>query len=351
MCAADGLDNQQMRSSEVHALDSTSLFEGIGHWHRMLCGESSQPMLTKEGDISLINSRILPQFGSGTLDIASFDDELIVVGMRCRFDRDLSYHGVGEGWTRLHFRKAARTLMQFEGHACSELEGPLCQVLHQPVGLPDEEWIEGGVAFDWVTVFMRPRLLTERFRLDSIGLTDPLRRLAQGADDFVLENWSLSAEMALAMNQLLGERYAGDLRRVHLEAKATELVCMMSKVLRPCSQSESTVRLLPRDVDALHEVRRILAQTPAGKPSIQALSRRVGINRNKLTFGFKHLFEQTISEYRLELRLQLGWKLLQETSLPIAVVADRVGYGQAAAFSTAFRQHFGITPRHVRLRK
>ena len=76
----------------------------------------------------------------------------------------------------------------------------------------------------------------------------------------------------------------------------------------------------------------------------------MGINRNKLTFGFKHLFGQTISEYCLENRLQTGWKLLQETEQPIAVVANQVGYAQAAAFSNAFRQHFGVTPTQVRRR-
>jgi len=62
------------------------------------------------------------------------------------------------------------------------------------------------------------------------------------------------------------------------------------------------------------------------------------------------LFDQTISEYCIESRLQAGWHLLQETTLPVAVVAEKVGYAQAAAFSTAFRQHFGVTPRSVRRR-
>ena len=39
-----------------------------------------------------------------------------------------------------------------------------------------------------------------------------------------------------------------------------------------------------------------------------------------------------------------------ERYLPIAVVAEKVGYAQAAAFSTAFRQHFGVTPKYVRQR-
>jgi AraC-like DNA-binding protein len=316
----------------------------------MLCDAPPEPAANAGGDICFMRSRISPRIGCGTLDLVSFDRDLVLLGMRGYFHDDLSYQGIGEGWTRFHFRKSARTLMEFDGIAASELEGPLCQMLHQPVGVPDTEWIEGRTRFDWVTLMMRPHLLVDRFKLDSIHLCDPVRRLAYGADEFLLENWSLSAEMMLAMDQLLGNPYSGDLRLVHLEAKAVELVCMMSRVLGHRVEERAAVRLRPRDIDAIHEVRRILARSLTERPSIEALARQVGINRNKLTTGFKQLFDQTTSEYWIECRLQAGWQLLQDSALPVAVVAGRVGYAQSAAFSTAFRQHFGVTPRSIRRR-
>ncbi len=337
-------------SSHSPAHIAPCINSGLTDWHRMICDTPSAPHANAGSDICFINSRISPRIGCGTLDLVSFDDDLILLGMRGYFHEDLSYQGIGEGWTRFHFRKSARTLMEFDGIAPSELEGPLCQILHQPIGVPDKEWIEGRTSLDWVTLMMRPNLLVERFKLDSIRLADPVRRLANGADEFLLENWSLSADMILAMDQLLGNAYSGDLRRVHLEAKTIELVCMMSRVLCHRPEERATVKLRARDIDALHEVRKILARSLTERPSIEALARRVGINRNKLTFGFKHLFDQTISEFCIESRLQAGWHLLQETTLPIAVVAEKVGYAQAAAFSTAFRQHFGVTPKYLRRR-
>jgi len=334
--------------------NAISISNALAAWHDLICEPPREPTPALSAgsgrDICFLNSRISPSMGMGTLDLVALDEDFILLGMRGKFHNDLHYQVVGEGWTRLHFRKAARTLMDFDGMNCSELEGPLCQILHQPVGVPDEEWVEGGASIDWVTVFMRPQMLVQRFKLDSIRLSDPVRRLAYGADEFLLQNWSLSAEMSLAMDQILGTVYQGDLKRVHLEAKAVELVCMMSQVLSDRPAEGFPVKLRTRDLEALHEARRILARSPAERPSIEALSRSVGINRNKLTFGFKHLFGQTISEYCLENRLQTGWKLLQETEQPIAVVANQVGYAQAAAFSNAFRQHFGITPTQARRR-
>jgi len=341
-----------MHAPQTPENNAFSISSALADWHDMVCDIQREPVVRSGAggsrDIAFYDSKISPRLGKGTLDLVAFDNDFLLLAMRGRFHETLNYQVVGEGWTRLHFRRSARTLMEFEGVGSSELEGPLCQILHQPVGMLDEEWIEGGANLDWVTVFMRPKLLTERFKLDSIQLADPVRRLASGADEFLLENWSLSAAMMLVMDQLLGNTYSGDLKRVHLEAKATELVCLMSQVLNHQTHDDTPVKLRPRDIEALHEVRKLLAQSLTGMPSIEALSRGAGINRNKLTYGFKHLFGQTISEFCLKNRLQAGWKLLQETSLPIAVIAQKVGYKQAGAFATAFRQHFGITPIRVR---
>ena len=314
----------------------------------MICGGSGVDSADAGSGICFLDSEISPEIGSGKLDLITFGEDFGLLNMRGHFHKPLSYTLIGEGWTRLHFRKAARSAMDFDGIGQTELEGPLCQILHQPVGVEDEEWIEGGARLDWVTLFMRPNLLVERFKLDSISLSDPVRRLANGSDDFLLTNWSLSADMSRALNQLLNVSYAGDLKRVHLEAKALELVCMMSEVMTDRPDSTSPVRLKPIDIERLHEVRSLLARSVAQRPSIVDLSRKVGINRNKLSYGFKHLFDTTISEFCQENRLQAGWELLRDKSVPIALVAEQVGYTQSAAFSNAFRTRFGISPRQAR---
>jgi AraC-like DNA-binding protein len=326
----------------------TSFSTSLVNWHNMICDGPAPSGNGEDGDICFIDSKISPKIGKGTLDLVAFDEDFILLNMRGHFHDPINYHIVGTGWTRLHFRKAARTLMDFDGIGQSDLQGPLCQILHQPIGVGDDEWIEGGVHLDWVTLCMRPELLVERFKLDSIRLADPVRRLANGSDDFLLTNWSLSAEMSRALNQLLNVRYAGDLKRVHLEAKALELICMMSEVMTDRPESISPVRLTAADIERLHEVRSLLFDSVAKRPAISDLSRKVGINRNKLSYGFKHLFNTTITEFCLENRLQTGWDLLRDSSTPIALVAEKVGYRQAAAFSNAFRARFGITPRQAR---
>lgn len=326
-----------------------SISEALIDWHRMLCaGSVADQMADPPGRTCRLKAQIAPHVGQGVMDLVAFDDEFILMNMRGRFHQPLNYKIAGEGWTRLHFRKSARAKMDFDDALSTELEGPLCQILHQPVGMEDDEWIEGGVDLEWVTVFLRPRLLVERFQLDSISLLDPIRRLAYGQDDLLIQNWSLSPVMTQAMSQIFNQDFRGDLRRIYLEAKAIELICSMSEVMTDSVDERLPVKLTGQDVDRMHEARAILSRNFAAPPSIERLSRQVGVNRNKLSYGFRHLFGQTISEYCAEMRLNQAWQLLRTTDLPIAHVAESVGYSQPAAFSDAFKKRFQQTPRQVR---
>lgn len=326
---------------------AASVHDAMLAWRAMVCGEDTAEEPGDDG-YCIIGSQIVPELGTGRVDLVSLGDELLLINMRGRFHEDLSYKITGEGWTRLHFRNSARASMDFEGIGQMSFEGPLCQVLHQPEGVPDEECIQGGKEFEWSTLFMRPHLLVDRYKLDSVKLSDPVRRLAYGEDTFVLKNWSLSPAMQQVVSQLFQNPYAGDLRRLHLEAKTTELMCLMSGVMAERGADHLPVKLAARDVDSLHAVRILLAARYDDPPGIEELARNVGLNRNKLTYGFKHVFGVTISEFVTEQRLIVSWELVEQTDLPLAHVAERVGYGQPAAFSAAFKRRFNLTPRQVR---
>lgn len=49
-------------------------------------------------------------------------------------------------------------------------------------------------------------------------------------------------------------------------------------------------------------------------------------------------------EYLLAWRMEIAKALLREDRLPVAEVAERVGYGSASAFSLAFRRQVGQAP-------
>lgn len=79
------------------------------------------------------------------------------------------------------------------------------------------------------------------------------------------------------------------------------------------------------------------------------LAEHLGISRRQLERLFKKYLQAVPSRYYLDLRLQQARRLLRESDRPAGEIALQTGFSSAAHFSTAYRNHFGITPREERL--
>ncbi|WP_253272933.1 GlxA family transcriptional regulator [Halomonas sp. PR-M31] len=79
------------------------------------------------------------------------------------------------------------------------------------------------------------------------------------------------------------------------------------------------------------------------------LAAHLGVSRRQLERLFKKYLQTVPSRYYLNLRLQQARKLLRESDSAIGDIAFGTGFSSAAHFSTAYRNHFGMTPREERL--
>jgi len=76
----------------------------------------------------------------------------------------------------------------------------------------------------------------------------------------------------------------------------------------------------------------------------------VGVSRRQLERLFKQHLDSLPSRYYLELRLARARHLLQRTAKSIVQIGLACGFSSGPHFSTAYRAHFGITPREERAR-
>ncbi len=80
----------------------------------------------------------------------------------------------------------------------------------------------------------------------------------------------------------------------------------------------------------------------------EEIARLVGISRRQLERLFKQYLNSLPSRYYLELRLNRARHLLQQTSQSILQIGLSCGFSSGPHFSSAYRNHFGITPREQR---
>lgn len=91
---------------------------------------------------------------------------------------------------------------------------------------------------------------------------------------------------------------------------------------------------------------RLMHGDPARAWTVEALARKAALSRSAFFERFTRAVSMPPMEYLLAWRMALAKDLLRKSDVGIATVAERVGYGSASTFSTAFSRHVGQAPSH-----
>jgi AraC-like DNA-binding protein len=157
-----------------------------------------------------------------------------------------------------------------------------------------------------------------------------------------------AAELSVAA-AILNCRRTGPLRRIFAEAKAMELFCLiLDRFQDETPLTEYRLHVTARDRRQLAAVRDLLGQRFTDPPTIHALARQSGLNRNKLCAGFQSLYGASIYDFCRNLRLEKARQLLHSSDLSIAQIANSAGFASASAFSASFARQFGHAPSRSR---
>ncbi|MEO1034284.1 MAG: AraC family transcriptional regulator [Pseudomonadota bacterium] len=291
----------------------------------------------------------LPQ---GTHKINSLSDDLLLARSdmhdipenvaQQRWDLDM------RGWLFLHFRLeglSRETLPDGTERTVGGNSFLLSASQSGPYGTRQvigDSWRTVGIA-------CRPSFIADELKISSDNLPRELRQFQEG--DETSEFWfagELTAVMMGVANALLKPLVHETVRPIYLRAKAVELVCLaVDRLRQPEQLVDSGIKLSNYDVSCMHRAQQILDDSRRA-PTLEELARLVGVNRNKLAVGFKHVFGMTVGTYHRERRLTLAFDLLKESGVSIALAADEAGYRDASSFSKAFKVRFGVLPSDVR---
>jgi AraC-like DNA-binding protein len=88
----------------------------------------------------------------------------------------------------------------------------------------------------------------------------------------------------------------------------------------------------------------MLHHRPSHPWSLDELAQEAGMSRSNLAESFASLVGIPPMQYLAQWRMQLAATLLSTTSLGLAEIAGRVGYGSEAALSRAYKRSVGVAP-------
>lgn len=82
--------------------------------------------------------------------------------------------------------------------------------------------------------------------------------------------------------------------------------------------------------------------------TLAELAAKFHLSQSSLKLCFKALYGVPVAGYLRTVRMDTAARLLQESDLPVAEIAHRVGYEDPSRFSAAFRRHTGRRPTELR---
>lgn len=162
-----------------------------------------------------------------------------------------------------------------------------------------------------------------------------------GEDKFVsfLETWQDSALLVYGITPPDIVSFQSAFRRLRVICHSRDTVST-GTIQLPAANEETAAYL----GDILSYIEEHYAQ----RLTLQDLSRRFGVNYSYLSQLFKKMTNQTFEKHLAGIRLTHACRLLSETYMPIAEVAENVGFRDYHYFCTAFKRFCSMTPSQYR---
>lgn len=158
----------------------------------------------------------------------------------------------------------------------------------------------------------------------------------------------------------------GTLSPLYLESKILESIAILNNKIQSSDEnifanqlnygnvkigSDRYITLSSSDIKAIEKAHEILRTEYINPPTINALSKIVFLNEQKLKAGFYSKYHMTISEYTCSIRMTIAENLLSTTELTIDEISKKVGYNYSSNFVKMFKKVHGKTPLSFRKKK
>ncbi|NQX80517.1 MAG: helix-turn-helix transcriptional regulator [Flavobacteriaceae bacterium] len=161
----------------------------------------------------------------------------------------------------------------------------------------------------------------------------------------IIDTKRISANTANILQQILTKEATNKtLYSLFVKGKIYELI---SSFLGSFSSENQESCPFINDEDTISQIKKIkdiIIENMANPPSLDELSKMVGLNVKKIKLGFKELYGMPVFTFLLNYKMDFAQKLLLENN-NVSEVSSKLGYSTSSHFIAAFKKKFGITPK------
>lgn len=136
------------------------------------------------------------------------------------------------------------------------------------------------------------------------------------------------------------------LKLPYQKLKVLELLLYLTKL--EFTPQKQVTAYQAEQIEIIRKIHDRLTQQMKERITIEELSKQYLINPTTLKTAFKAVYGTSIAAHIKEHRMESAAKMLRESDMSIAEIAQAVGYDSQSKFSVAFKSSFGVLPREYR---
>jgi AraC-like DNA-binding protein len=292
------------------------------------------------------------QLGTGSMELVRLAEDISVLIYDVNWLRETVFEVRDGPYMRFNFTLEQNMTMAIDEGGDVGVVQPSWRFLNNARERVVRETITSGTRNAWVTMVFKDSFVCRQLGLASLADDAAIAGLFRRPEgDAVYREYPLDYRLNQMVSNLIASNLDDRLHLPYVQGKALELFCVaLDHMLHERKEEAIPVLLRPRDEKAVMLARELIDKNLADPPGLRELCTIVGINRNKLQYGFRHLFDASISKYIQDARLTEAYRLLEQGDSQIIAVAQQVGFTHQSSFSTAFKKKFGFSPSQVRTR-
>ncbi len=168
-------------------------------------------------------------------------------------------------------------------------------------------------------------------------LVNPQQNIVKGP------SFGMNHHMQNAVSKIFETEFKGTTRMMFLRSQVTELLAhFFEELSTPKSHS-----IEDEDIRKVYQAKEIISKNMTRPPSLNELSKLIGLNSYKLKKNFKEVFGVPVFKHLQNERLIKAHSMLKEERVSIQEAAWEVGYESLSSFSNAFTKKFGYRPSRL----
>ena len=161
----------------------------------------------------------------------------------------------------------------------------------------------------------------------------------------IIEEKIISISLKIVLNQIIAKKLHGALQNIYMKGKIYELLSLYFNISEETESDQCPFMANEETVSQIKMAKDIIIENMANPPSLEELSKQVGLNIKKLKIGFKEFYGTPVFTFLLNYKLDHSKKLLEENRLNVSEIATQIGYSNSSHFIAAFKKRFDTTPK------